>query len=303
MLKVSAVTESLRILMTGSIDYAGLFPPAALPMKTAVSNFDAYRSREQGWMLNRFVVPVVHFQEFGSAFDEVSVVSKMKMPWKLSAIVGSDAKSDIAKIVDFNRQTPLHNMAVASLEAKAADCRTVCRLAELVPHGLESYVEIPCSNLTEECIKAIADFGLRVKLRTGGDNAQMFPSRADVARVLVVCASADVPVKASAGLHHAIRSIHRYTYEPDSPSGTMHGFLNLFLAAAFARKGMDIRGVEQVLAEQSGEAFRFDHMAVCWHDCCITNEELAAARKAFCISFGSCSFDEPLDDLRELGLL
>jgi hypothetical protein len=289
--------------MTGLIDYAGLFPPAALSMNTAVGNFKEYRSGDHGWMLNRFVVRVARLEEFHRAVNQIPVVSKMATPWYLSATVGSDMKSDIAKIVDFNRQTSLRNRAVASLETKATDSKTICRFAALVPHGFESYIEIPRSNMTEECIKAIANAGLCAKLRTGGDDAQMFPSCADVARFLVACASADIPFKTSAGLHHAMRGIHRYTYDPNSPSGTMHGFLNISLAAAFARQGMDARDIEEILAEHSGEAFAFDQRGVRWRECCIANEELGSARKSFCISFGSCSFDEPINDLRQLGLL
>jgi hypothetical protein len=291
--------------MAGLVDYAGLFPPAALPMKTSVDNFDGYRRIEHAWMLNRFVVSVARFDTFRSAFEQLPGLSEREAPWKLSAIVGVDAELDIAAIVDFNRHTfPRGKVAVIeSLEMKATDPGTIRRLADMVPKEFESYFEIPFSGMTEDFIRAIAEVGSSAKLRAGGDNAQMYPSCRDVARFLVACASAGVPFKASAGLHHALRSIHRYTYAPDSPSGAMHGFLNLFVAAAFARQGMNAEGVENVLAEQAGEAFRFENTGIGWHNDRITNEELTAARKSFCLSFGSCSFDEPIDDLRVLGLL
>jgi hypothetical protein len=298
------VIESVRVLMTELIDYAGLFPPAALPMKASVDNFDLYRRGEHAWMLNRFVVPAARLDEFLCAFEQLPGSSDIPVPWKLSAIVGSNAKSDIATIVDFNQRASSRNsgVIVEALELKAADPGAICQVAEQLPRGFESYFEIPCSNMTEACIRAIAEVGSRAKLRTGGDKAQMFPSFGEVADFLVACASSSISFKASAGLHHAVTGVHRYTYEPESASGPMHGFLNLFVAAAFARQGMNTQEIEKVLTE-SRQAFGFDHTGVRWNECHIPNEELASARHSFCLSFGSCSFNEPIHDLGVLGLL
>ena len=54
---------------------------------------------------------------------------------------------------------------------------------------------------------------------------------------------------------------------------------------------------------ESGQAFGFDQTGVVWNECHISSEELASARRSFCLCFGSCSFNEPIDDLRELGWL
>jgi hypothetical protein len=117
------------------------------------------------------------------------------------------------------------------------------------------------------------------------------------------CAAANVPFKATAGLHHPLRSIHRFTYQPESASGIMHGFVNLFLAAAFSRAGMESDLAVQLLEEQSAEAFQFDLNGVGWRQCRLSRDEIAAARRSFAVSFGSCSFTEPIDDLRSLHLL
>ena len=42
--------ESLRALLAGIIDYAGMFPPAKLPLDVAVKNYDAYKKGEHAWM-------------------------------------------------------------------------------------------------------------------------------------------------------------------------------------------------------------------------------------------------------------
>jgi hypothetical protein len=299
------VTGSLRILMTELIDYAGLFPPAGLPMETSVRNFDKYRRSEHAWMLNRFVILVSRLEEFLDVFERTVERSEIAAPWKITAIVGPDAESDIATIVDFNRHNSVcrEGTVVESLEIKAPDAKAICEFAEVVPREFETFFEIPCTKMIEDCIKAIAGVGSCAKMRTGGDNAQMYPSCGDLAYFLVTCASASIPFKLSAGLHHAVRGVHCYTYEPNSASGATHGFLNVFLAAAFARQGMNAQEVEAVLMEESGQAFAFDQTGVRWKGCRISNEKLALARNSFCFSFGSCSFDEPVNDLRELGLL
>ncbi len=53
----SALTRSLRALLDAAVDYAGLFPPAALPMAVAIRNYERYQESELAWILGRFVVP------------------------------------------------------------------------------------------------------------------------------------------------------------------------------------------------------------------------------------------------------
>ena len=83
----------------------------------------------------------------------------------------------------------------------------------------------------------------------------------------------------------------------------MHGFLNVFLAAAFVKSGMETRLAMELLQEQSAAALQFDSEGVEWREHRLRWQEVAAARQDFSVSFGSCSFTEPIDDLRSLGLL
>jgi hypothetical protein len=112
-----------------------------------------------------------------------------------------------------------------------------------------------------------------------------------------------VPFKATAGLHHPIRAEQALTYEPGSPRAVMHGFLNLFAAAAFARAGADAAEIESVLQEADASAFRLDDRGLGWRHRHASIADLAETRRVFAASFGSCSFAEPVADLRELGLL
>ncbi|OYV71835.1 MAG: hypothetical protein B7Z72_06100, partial [Gemmatimonadetes bacterium 21-71-4] len=111
-----------------------------------------------------------------------------------------------------------------------------------------------------------------------------------------------VPFKATAGLHHPLRAEYSLTYESDAPRGTMYGYLNLFLAAAFMSRGLDDASALALLEERDASALRFDTEGVRWDGHLLSADDLRHARRQI-VAFGSCSFREPVDDLRALGLL
>ena len=263
--------RSVRALLEGAIDYAGLFPPASLDIAAAVRNYASYRDGEYAWALGRFIVPAALMAEFDA------VAADLRGPWRLSA-VGSPTTSIRG--------------AVESVELK------VERAEDIRPAAVLTYFEVPT-----DCIPMLATTGGRAKIRTGGPNSGMFPSALDLARFLTICAAAKVPFKATAGLHHPVRSVHRFTYEPDSPSGMMHGFLNVLLAAALVYSGGSENDAVATIEATSPDAFRFDDTGVSWHSQRLSTEQLKAARENFAIGFGSCSFEEPIADLRALGVL
>jgi hypothetical protein len=229
------LARSAKALFSRLIDYAGLFPPAALPMADAVRNYDAYRRGEHAWMLGRFVVPVAKMGEVPSDFP-------------------------------------------------------LALVAPLVEIGEHVYIE-------SDDIDTLAARGLRAKIRTGGVTADAFPDSSTVARFIQRCAERGVPFKATAGLHHPLRCVKPLTYEPDAPTGTMHGFVNVFMAAALPQHAATI------LTETDARAFEFGDDAASWRGHSIGTDDLARIRSEFAISFGSCSFDEPVADLKELGWL
>ncbi len=131
----------------------------------------------------------------------------------------------------------------------------------------------------------------------------MSPDARPLAHFVASCASLGVPFKATAGLHHPVRAEHALTYEKGAPRGTMHGFLNVFSAAAFARKGMPEGEIETVLKETDASAFRLDEEGLALGDRRASSDELVRARQRFATSFGSCSFKEPVADLKSLGVI
>jgi hypothetical protein len=141
------------------------------------------------------------------------------------------------------------------------------------------------------------------KVRTGGLTPDTIPPCAEVAGFLARAAALRRPFKATAGLHHALRSSRALTYAADSPRAVMHGFLNVFAAAGFAWHGMNAAGLEAVIAEDEPAAFAFDDAGMRWRGRSLSTAQIEEARRAFAHSFGSCSFEEPVAGLRELGLL
>jgi hypothetical protein len=292
---------SLQDLMTGLIDYAGIFPPAALDMNSAVRNYAAYRNGEYARFLGRFIVPAARLNEFERAAAEVEWGEET---WLLSALAGDGLDSDLKKIDNFNeRISKTRDALIDSLEIKVAHQSDIKEAMNLIPETLKAYFEIPIAEDPSDLVKAIAATGARAKVRTGGVTADAFPSSIELARFIKACAEEDVPFKATAGLHHPLRSFNKLTYDPDSGQALMHGFLNVFLAAAFSYNGMDVEELAELLDERSPESFQFEHGSVIWHGKMVVRGQLRNARNLFAISFGSCSFEEPIDDMKKIDLM
>jgi len=306
--KSADAVVAAAVLLRDLIDYAGLFPPASLAMAPSVADYDSYSRSEWNWILGRFIVPFAQLAEFEEAFAGLPTPTPGTgfTDWRLSVLLASDPVADVARIREFNARLASSSSGrravTESVEVKVASPEEVSRLSAIIPAELATYFEVPLSSCGE-CIAAIADCGRRAKIRTGGETADKFPAPESVIEFIRLCAAANVPFKATAGLHHPLRSAHRFTYQADSPSGIMHGFVNVFLAAAFLRAGMETTLAVQLLDEQSVDAFHFNADGVSWRQHRLSQREIAAARQGLAVSFGSCSFTEPIDDLRSLHLL
>jgi hypothetical protein len=289
--------SAIRTLLAGAIDYAGLFPPAALPMRDAVHNYAAYLGSADAWALGRFVVPVARLGEFHDC--AAVLVSSADSLWPLSALAGAGGADDWAMVEKFTAT----GADVDAFELRVGTPDDVRVAWTRLPKDLDVFYEIPIDDDPGRLIGAIARAGGNAKVRTGGITADAFPQAGDLARFIVTCAGAAVPFKATAGLHHPVRATYRLTYEADSPRGEMFGFVNVLLAAAFARAGLGASEVAELLAEPNPTAFRFLTDGVEWRDWRVDTRALAETRGALALSFGSCSFTEPIEELGALGLL
>jgi hypothetical protein len=296
--------SSASALLKNLIDYAGLFPPASLDMDSSVANYDLYLRSKWNWILGRFIVPVARLNEFEMALDHLPArtLGEFSAPWRLSVLPGSDLSSDVTRILAFNSQSKKdrskREAIVESIEIKVSNCDEIEALSKIIPPDLETYFEIVPDD--DACFAAIASNGRRAKIRTGGETADKFPAARNVVKFIRQCAAARIAFKATAGLHHPLRSVHNFTYQSQSASGVMHGFINVFLTAAFVKQGLDDKLAVQLLEEESWNAFQFEAEVVQWRGHRLTRNEMAKARSNFATSFGSCSFMEPIDDLRSL---
>lgn len=256
--KSPTVAPALRALLEHFIDYAGTFPPAALPLDDAIANFRSYSGEDYSWMLRSMVVSSADLDGVPRALDG-----------KLSII--SDKDQDRA----------------ASIESKSA-----------FSAGHPVYCEVAPGNVNE--LENIKKAGCFAKIRTGGLKPEAIPSTASVAQFIIDCADRKLAFKATAGLHHPIRAEYALTYEPNAPRAVMHGFLNVLVASAFAWHGE--RDIEAILAELDPKAISFDD-SVHWRGKSLTAAQVQDARKNFVHSIGSCSFDEPVHELKMLALI
>jgi hypothetical protein len=295
----------IRDLLTGLIDYAGLFPPAALEMAAATRNYATYCQGPDAAWLGRFVIPVARLEEFERAASGLwpGSAEQRSTGWRLSALNGPSLKSDLDRIAEFNHRHAADGAVIDALEIKAAHSGEIEAAARAIPDSIIPYFEIPITDDPADLVATIAETGARAKVRTGGVSAESFPTPFNLARFIKTCADEDVAFKATAGLHHPIRSINRLTYEPESAEALMHGFLNLFLAAVFAQTGMEFERLVELLEERSWEAFQLEADGVDWRGHLVVRSHVRNSRRLFAIAFGSCSFVEPVDELKKIGLL
>lgn len=293
---------SIKTLLEGAIDYAGLFPPAALSMPEAVINYAAYRNSNYSWMLGRFIVPVGRLDEFReSAGDFVS--RDAASTWRVSVIGSNDLDDTLRLVDDFNSaHTP--EIICDTLEIKGETEGFIEKAAGAMLPDVTAYFEIPLNADFPDLMARLAMTGQRAKLRTGGITPESFPTTPSIIRFVRTCLGASILFKATAGLHHPIRCFKPLTYASDSPSGTMHGFLNLFLMTGFVLEGYRISLLEDVMEEEFEEVFRVEEQSLTWRDSYSLNlRQIEAIRREGLQSFGSCSFDEPVSELRALGML
>jgi len=316
---VEKVPASLRALLAGAIDYAGLYPPASLDLPTALDKFFQHQSSPHSWMLARFVVGVDKLSTLASLVAErngsgrsflLSIVARPASP---AADFGEQFGEDLQLIREFQRTAP-NGLAVDAVEVKTPVADPIEWLsgfqAAIAPaktldaklffevgftRGWERWIHRLCSEAKEA-------FGRRtgIKLRCGGVEKWAFPSPAQVSEFLTACRRSGGDWKATAGLHHPLPT------DDPATGATMHGFINLFTAALicqFEKGEPNAARLVHVLEDRDPRSWSFTDDALRWRDFSIQTSSLTTARKHIATSFGSCSFDEPVDDLTALGWL
>ena len=303
-------TPSLRALLARSIDYAGLFPPATLALEPALQNYAEYLRAPAVWMLGAFILPVSEFAAAARGLSRFDGNHSLR----ISAL---GPKTDNAE--NFEASLSAAMKSIASLRSMCGDAAVIEQFEMPLPANvsadtfkmirgtidaqLRTFWEAP-PEAAERAIKLIADNNrsqaggkLGFKLRTGGVTANAFPSSAEIATVLMAAGTHEVPIKFTAGLHHPVRIFH------ESVQTKMHGFLNVL--------GAGVLGLEhdwpekqfvEMLEDEDTASFAFTEDSFAWRDWKVDTGRVDAHRELV-TSLGSCSFDEPREDLRALNLL
>ena len=291
---------AVHALMTGLIDYAGLFPPAGVEMARAIENYAAYQSRPDHWALGRFVVPVARLGLFATELDALPPEVRVGSRWPITALLGTDPVADMAAVCLFNERHA-GGPQVRSLEGKVATVSQVHAARAPIPSSFDLYLELPLTGELPRMVDAVKDAGALAKIRTGGVQPADIPSPDAVLTFLTLCADAALPFKATAGLHHPVRAMQPLTYQPGSTCATMFGYLNVFLAASALWHERPESEALAVLVREDRDALRFTTDRLEWGDTRFTLGELAATRRDFAHTIGSCSFLEPVTELAQLG--
>lgn len=276
-----------QVLLSHAIDYAGLFPPTGLDLRTTVRNYETYRADRDAWALGRLILPAKLFGEFAA------MAPTFAEEWPISFLLDDDFGAEVDAVES-------RGFVLEVVECKLAVMNRIAEVRRRLPET-ELYVEVPVGGDLDEWLAAIADAGACAKVRMGGVTVGAIPRASSVADLLLACAPRGLKLKATAGLHHAIRTEHPLTYEPESARAVMHGFVNFFVAAAVVFGGGEATEAEAVLGDDSAANFQAETGELRWRGRSFSAEQIRAVREKFAVSFGSCSFTEPLEDMRMMG--
>lgn len=300
-----SMPSTLSVLLDGLIDFAGLFPPAQLEMKPMVEAYHQAGIDARGWMLGRVIVPACRLGEFEAAAAALLPDEEEADPWCLSVLTrpcGSEhLAEDLAAIEAFNvaHSTPQAGRAIIDvIELKGDSAQLIDDTLDQLPDDLFPFVEVSASSDVRGLLAVLAGSDAGAKIRTGGVTSDLYPSVDELARFIVAASQSGVPFKATAGLHHPLPN--------DNPSvpARQHGFLSVFLSAAIARcHELDAESLSELLRISDPDAFCFGDVQARLGGYAISQDDIEECRLGFAISFGSCSVQEPWDDLAAIGLL
>ena len=279
----------------GLVDDAAVFPPGNSPLDAAVAAWHERRDEPWSALVGCFVVSDQRLPELAEAIDSAGITDERPLPVSVVVGAGAGAIAPAATTTRRMRGARLVGVEVAlrdpdDLFANAR--RIVTAVDQARDHGaidedVTVHVELPQGRATHGWLAAadeVASAELRLKYRTGGVDADLFPSVDEVASWIDAALDRETPFKCTAGLHNAVR-------HTDPETGfTHHGFLNVLAATRTALDGGDVRAV---LDERDGRA-----LVAALPDL----DTLTRTRRWF-LSFGSCSVLEPLEDLATLGLV
>jgi hypothetical protein len=259
-----------------------MFPPARLSLEEAASNFVGYARGPNASMLGRFVVPADCVEPLRRLIAGNPEARGLAV--SLSVLLGPDPFADAAFLgADKARASRDSGVRIDAVEFRPASPAMVGELARVLPQGLAVFCEIPYTEDLTAWLPLILEAHWSAKMRTGGITPDSFPSSSAVAEFLIQCRTHGVAFKATAGLHHPVRSRHPLTYEANSAGHVMHGFLNVFLGAALLERGISPDQLRAVLEDTEAANFRFSGDLGHWGRLSVHSSDIARTREHFAI--------------------
>lgn len=326
---------SLRPFLSNIIDYAGLYPPSELPLEEAFRKYLSHIEQKEAWMLSKFVVGTGLLRDLITLID---AEPRSPSPFKITLVgAASDDLDSFKKVIDNTvevikraLESTAKRVHISTLEVKvplaclkeesSSDLQTAIEYAvqsmaksETLPYQI--FFEVPGFDFNMKYAKELVQ-GIHThnewlesnekenycfsgfKIRCGGVEAFQFPPTDYLAEAISFSRENAVPLKFTAGLHHPVRHFN------DSLQTKMHGFLNVFGASLLSySKKLSEEELLEILNDENASNFNFDESEFSWRGQSVSFEELHMLRDLSVTSFGSCSFDEPVEDLQELKLL
>ncbi|TNE72313.1 hypothetical protein EP331_07415 [bacterium] len=319
------IRSGLKQFMFQIIDYAGMYPPARLDFASAFANYLHYQNQKYHWMLERFVFPI---QETASLEQFSDELAQHKHKIKLSTLPTYSNSSELF-LSGFMTDLTVLSKTIKQLPASFdfrffefklphdlmhAEQKTIYDfITQLIVFAkdhpltdpkffIEIHIDEDWKYNLNRFIKLLKHHPyaehLGFKLRCGGITSDAFPEAEIVATAIYLSRQHNLPIKFTAGLHHPIRHYN------DSVQAKMYGFFNIFGASIIANKySLTIDELEEILVDEKPEHFTFSDQGMKWRELEVPTKEIKQARETLCFSYGSCSFDEPREDLHKLHLL
>jgi hypothetical protein len=279
----------------GLVDDAAIFPPGNAPLDQAVAEHREHRAAAYGDLVGSFVVSDVKLPDLIGILDDRADRLDDEAPLAVNLVVTGGVGA-LEPAVRWADRAPLVHLAGLEFALRDEDdlARNAQRLCSMVDTleaelaDVEVFVEPPrlAGAPTAGWLGALDELAMRelpLKFRTGGVDADAFPSATEVAGSISAALDRELPFKCTAGLHNAVR-------HTDPATGfEHHGFLNVLAAT---RASLDGGDVVAALEETDAAALLRG-----------VDEDARARTRNWFRSFGSCSVLEPHHDLVELGFI
>lgn len=293
------MNTAFQYFMTGILDYAGLFPPAQLDINTAVKNFQTYQQTDNNWMLSKFVISE---EKLTSINPPANMTFSVILSDSDSERPVNGTESWKSQIASFETRLPEDG---STIEHTTFFLHRIVRKLEAA--GIDPtrlFIESAAPDLSDADILAIKKFRRHsghefgYKLRCGGPSSTAVPNPDQVVITIRACIKNDLPIKFTAGLHHPI------SQHSASQDILTYGFINMFTAALLGFDGqISDAAMKMCLTDPRVENFHFDDNHLVWNEHTIPVDRIKHLRRKRIISFGSCSFEEPVNDLKDLNYL